>query len=242
MSDPALLVAFRRAGGRAPADDERLDIQPDGRYEARRTVAGVRIGRFAGMLEGDALAELEARTRSAAAAGDVTVPTPMDGATVSVAVGDTQAQTGSNEILAGPWGELVTALTALLDGPLLAGPVAALELEATAAQARLRHVGSEPLEVDTSSVRVRAVRLDAEGMVLGRWQGSAAHPEVEDAAPTEQATWVTANEGWQLELPFRHGLELTSEDWLQVWVMLSIRDHGERRAGRLFVAVSGAGG
>ena len=111
-----------------------------------------------------------------------------------------------------------------------------------ASRALLRHVGGEPLEVDASSVAVRAVRLDAQGRVLGRWQGSVAPAQVEDAPRSAAAGMDDRGPGWQLELPFRHGLELTRDDWLQVWVTLAIRDAGERRRGRLFVAVSGAGG
>ena len=142
--------------------------------------------------------------------------------------------------LAGAWGDVLAAVTRLLDTTIVAAPVAALELDATAGQARLRHIGSEPLDLDTSSIRLRAVRLDAQGMVLGRWQGSTGQPQVEDAAPSAQATWTSTPAGRQLDLPFRHGLELTRDDWLQVWVMLSFRDGGDGREGRLFVAVPGS--
>ena len=153
------------------SDDERLDVWPDGRYEARRTVGGRRIGRFAGRLEEADLADIAAKAEAAAADGDVAVPTPMDGATVSVLVAGGEARAGSNEPLVGAWGQLVPALKALLDGEALAAPIAGLELEADASRAQLRHIGSEALEVDASSVAVRAVRLDAQGRVLGRWQG-----------------------------------------------------------------------
>ena len=235
------LVAYRRSGGREPADDERLDVWPDGRFAARRTVGGRRIGRFAGQLGDGALSDLGSKASAVAAAGDVAVPTPMDGATVSVLVGGREARVGSNEQIEGPWGLLISALKGLLDGDAVARPVAALELMASASEASLRHVGSEPLEVDTSSVAVRAVRLDAQGLVLGRWQGSAAPAQVEDTRTTTTPTWTTTAPGWELELPFRHGLELTRDDWLQVWVTLAVRDGGEQRRGRLFAAISGAG-
>jgi hypothetical protein len=236
------LVSFRRSGGREPSDDERLDVWPDGRFEARRTVGGRRIGRFAGELDEADLADLEGKAAAAAGAGDVNVATPMDGATVSVIVAGAELRAGSNEPLDGPWGDLVGGVKSLLDGPVLGAPVAGLELDATASQAVLRHIGDAPLEVDTASVAVRAVRLDAQGAVLGRWQGTAAPAQVEDAPRTAAATWVTADAGWELDLPFRHGLELTLDDRLQVWVTLQVRDASERRSARLFAAVSGAGG
>jgi hypothetical protein len=164
----------------------------------------------------------------------------MDGATVSVLVAGREARVGSNEQLVGPWAALLETLKAVLDGSAVASPVAALELAASASQARLRHVGEAPLDVDASSISVRAVRLDAQGLVLGRWQGSSAPAQVEDGPASRVATWTTATTGWQLDLPFRHGLELTLDDWLQVWVMLRLSDGGERRAGRLFAGISGA--
>lgn len=241
MSGERPILVYRRSGGRDPADDERLDLAADGRFDARRTVGGRRIGRFSGRLGDAQLSSLQAMSGAAAAAGDFFVATPMDGATVSLIAGDREARFGSNEALEGAWGELVTAVTGLLDGDVLAAPVAALELEATSSQARLRHVGNEPLEVDRGSMSVRAVRLDAQGLVLGRWQGTTTPPQVEDGLATGTSDWQAADEGWQLELPFRHGLELTRDDWLQVWVTVAMRDAGEPRDGRLFVAVPGAG-
>lgn len=239
--DPAdALLVYRRSGGREPADDERLDVWSDGRFEARRTVGGRRIGRFQGTLDGAAVAELQAAVAAAGAAGDVAVDTPVDGATVSLLAGGHEVRVGSNEPVEGPWGTLLASVKRLLDGAVLAQPVAALELDASSATALLRHVGGEPLEVDPGTVTVRAVRLDAQGAMLGRWQGSTAPTQAEDASAAGPA-WVEVGPGWQLELPFRHGLELTVDDWLQVWVALRLREAGERRTGRLFLAVSGAG-
>jgi hypothetical protein len=166
----------------------------------------------------------------------------MDGATVSVLAGGHELRVGSNEQVEGPWGALVARLKASLEGEVLDAPVAAIELQADASRGSLGHLGDEPLEVDTSSVAVRAVRLDAQGLVLGRWQGTVMPAEVEDARRSGGVTWTSAGPGWEMELPFRHGLELTRDDWLQVWVTVAIRDGGEHRRGRLFLAVSGGEG
>jgi len=232
-------IAYRRSGGREPSDDERLDVWADGRFHARRTVGGRRIGRFGGSLEDSAVADLRAVVGAVGAVGDLAVDTPMDGATVSLLVAGREARIGSNERVEGPWGVLLSAVKALLDGPVLAQPVAAIELDASSGHATLRHVGEEATEVDAGSISVRAVRLDAQGAMLGRWQGTTRPPRAEDA-PTAAAAWTEAGPGWQLELPFRHGLELAVDDWLQVWVTLRLREAGERRTGRLFLAVSGA--
>lgn len=234
------LIVFRRSGGREPSDDERLDVSAEGRFEARRTVGGRRIGRFAGELESAALADLQSAAQAAGAAGDLVVDTPVDGATVSLLAGGHEVRAGSNEQVEGPWGVLMAAVKDLLNGPVLAQPVAAIELEATSGHAMLRHVGGEHLEVDPGAITVRAVRLDAHGTMLGRWQGSTTPAQAEDA-PAAGAAWVDVGPGWKLELPFRHGLELTADDWLQVWVTLRLREAGERRTGRLFLAVSGEG-
>ena len=171
MSSADVLVVYRRSGGRQPSDDERLDVWPDGRFDARRTVGGRRIGRFAGQLDASAVSDLQAAADAVAAAGDLAIDTPMDGATVSLLAAGHEVRVGSNEQVEGPWGVLLAAVKALLDGPVPAEPEAAIELDATTATATLRHVGAEPIEVDTGSVTIRAVRLDAQGAVLGRWQG-----------------------------------------------------------------------
>jgi hypothetical protein len=234
------LIVYRRSGGREPSDDERLDVWADGRFEARRTVGGRRIGRFGGHLEASVVAELQSAAQAAGAVGDQAVDTPVDGATVSLLAAGHEVRVGSNEQVEGPWGGLLAVVKDLLNGPVLAQPVAAIELEASSGHAMLRHVGGEPLEVDPGTITVRAVRLDAQGAILGRWQGSAAPAHAEDA-PASGPAWAEVGPGWQAELPFRHGLELTVDDWLQVWVTLRLREAGERRTGRLFLAVSGAG-
>lgn len=163
--------SWARSGGRPPADDERLAIDDDGAFTARRTVGGARIGAFAGTLEA---ATLEAVRREAAAgreAGELWLETPRDGATESIAFADDEepaASLGSNAQPVGPWADLVTRLRGLTQ--VTAHPAAALELVGDAAGARLVAVGDGALDVDTASVSVRVVRLDAAGAMLGRWQ------------------------------------------------------------------------
>ena len=237
MTKSEPLVRYLRRGGRAPADDESLEIASDGSFTARRTVGGKRIGRFAGRLDKTTIEELRTAVEGVAAAGDLAIKTPLDGATEVIEAGGRTGQFGSNEQPKAPWRDLVDRLRSLLDTEIIEHPVAAIELAATTRSARLRHAGAEPLQVDLASINVRAVRLDAEGAVLGRWQGRLRAVADEDTrGATSAPELVTAGSGWEQELPFRHGLELAPGDWLQVWVTLRVRDDQERAA-RLFVPV-----
>jgi hypothetical protein len=233
------IVRYVRRGGRPPADDESLEIAGDGSFTARRTVGGARIGRFAGQLDATTIDGLRALVDALATAEDLTIATPRDGATEVIEAGGRTGRFGSNERPPKPWGALVDRLRTALDGTVLEAPLAAIELTATSRRARLRHLGAESLEVDLASLEVRAVRLDAEGAVLGRWQDRAGPEEIEDTVPADAsdlADVVTTEPGWDHALPFDHPLELARGDWLQVWVTLGIRDDGERSA-RLFLAV-----
>jgi hypothetical protein len=237
VPDPQVLVSFGRHGGRPPADDESLEVAADGTFSARRTVGGARIGRFAGQLDATTLDGLRALVDALATAEDLTIATPRDGATEVIEAGGRTGRFGSNERPPEPWGALVDRLRTALDGTVVEAPLAAIELTATSRRARLRHLGAESLDVDLASLEVRAVRLDAEGAVLGRWQGQAGTEVIEDRVPAAAASdVVTTKPGWDHALPFDHPLELARGDWLQVWVTLGIRDDGERSA-RLFLAV-----
>src|SRR6185503_19426921 len=71
-----VLVRYARGGGRTPADDESLEIQDGGGFEARRTVGGARVGRFARTLPGSTLRGLGSSIRAVAGADDLAIPTP----------------------------------------------------------------------------------------------------------------------------------------------------------------------
>ncbi|HYO43977.1 MAG TPA: hypothetical protein VES19_12330 [Candidatus Limnocylindrales bacterium] len=226
----AVLVRYARGGGRAPADDELLELDADGAYSARRSVGGARIGSFAGRIPPGTLAAVVADAAACRAAGAFWLATPRDGATELIELGgegEVTAEMDANASPDGPWGRLAGRLRGLVD-EATAGPVAGLELIADAGRARLVAVGSEPLEVDPSSVAVRVVHLDGTGGLRGQWQGA--------SVPGEG--WTPAAPGWTLDLPFAHGLTAAPGEWLQVWVTLRVRD-GAPRAARLFLAVPG---
>lgn len=241
MSDAAPIVRYNRAGGRPPRDDERLAIAGDGTFEARRTVAGYRVGDFRGRLDPVELELLRAEAEAAAAAGDLEVRMPLDAALETTATGGRTAAMGSNEQPTGPWAPLVLRLRGQIDAAFEAEPAGAIELRATTSEARLAHIGEEPIGVDRGSVVIRAVRLDRDGLVLARWQGSLAPPEIEDAIGSSTGPdWVTAGPGWEQELPFRHGIELAPGDWLQVWVFGTVRAADGARDVRLSTALPAA--
>ena len=245
MSDGAgegdgTLVRYGRSGGRPPKDDEHLIVEDDGSYTARRTVAGARVGRFAGRLTAGRLEALRAAADGLGEASDVAIQTPHDGATEVVEAAGHSARMGSNEAPPEPWRTLVLALREAIDTDAVADPVAALELRAGTRDAAVAHIGTEPLEVDLASVVVRVVRLDAEGAVLGRWSGREG-PAADEDSGQPAAEWAEAGPGWTRALPFTHGLELAPGDWLQVWVHANVREPGDPavRAVRLFVGVPG---
>jgi hypothetical protein len=232
MHDADPLLRYTRSGGRQPSDDETLSVAPDGAFEARRTVAGRRVGRFAGILAARELAALARDAARASSAGDATVPTPREGATEVLAAGGAEIRLGSNERAPAAWRPLVERVRKLVKERVTVDPVAALELDAGADAARLCHVGTEPLEVDLTSLSVRVVRMAADGTVMGRWQAPTA------AAPGDASrpAWTVAEPTWVHDIPLAHGLLPEAGEWLQVSIVLRLRDGGVHAA-RLFAAV-----
>lgn len=240
MSD-GVLLEYERSGGRPPADDERLLVRLDGRFEARRTLGGPRIGTFEGSLDASTLRGLADAVGAAREAGELAVPTPMDGATETLRVPGAGATLGSNERPAGAWGPLVERARELLDTVVLESPSAGVELSATPGSGRLAQVGSGTLEIDLASLKTRLVRLDEAGLVLARWQASAAGARAEDAGPAADREWSVAGPGWSSPIPYDHPIELAPGDRLQVWVTLELRQDGRVRGGRLFRVVRPGG-
>jgi hypothetical protein len=234
-------VRYMRAGGRPPPDDERLVIAVDGTFEARRTVAGHRVGDFRGRLDATDLNGLAVDADAAAAADDLTIGRPFDAAVETTEVGGRTATMGSNEGPTGAWAPLVERLRRLIDRAFDAEAVNGIELVATARAARLRHIGDGPIDLDRASVMIRAVRIGDDGAVIARWQAAVVPPAVEGTIDAQGGPdWVTATPDWSLELPFAHGIELASGDWLQVWVFATVRADDGPRAVRLYSAVQDA--
>jgi hypothetical protein len=229
-----VVVRYSRAGGRPPADDERLEVHANGTFKGLRTVGGARIGSFAGRFAGSTVKAIGREVAACRRAGDLWLETPRDGATVTIELGgagDVTASMDSNARPGGPWGALARRLSDLLKRAT-EHPGAAVELVADARQARLVALGPEPLEVDVATIEVRLVRLDATGQPTARWGSAAGDP----AATSPR--WQRTGPGWSLDLPFDPAVAPARGDWLQVWVLVTLRAGGERR-GRLFLAVPG---
>jgi hypothetical protein len=225
-----VLVRYARGGGRTPADDESLEIAEGGGFEARRTVGGARVGRFAGTLPGSTLRGLGSSIRAVAAAQDLSIPTPRDGATETIEVEGRVAQLDGNAQPPAPWKSLVTKLRRLLDERAVDTPVAALELSPDGT--RLSHLGHEELAVDPSSIAVRRVALAADGVPTEhRFSGA-----TDDAATRGTGSWTQAGPGWSIALP---GDSLPPGSAGQVWVTLRVRDGEASRLVRLFRSLGG---
>jgi hypothetical protein len=225
-----VLVRYARGGGRTPADDESLEIGEGGAFVARRTVAGARVGRFAGTLPKSTLRGLGSSIRAVAAAGDLAIPTPRDGATETIEVEGRVAQLDGNAQPPAPWKGLVTKLRRLLDERVVEDPVAALELSPDGT--RLSHLGREELGVDPSSIAVRRVALAANGVPTEhRFSGASG----EDAT-RGTGSWIHAGPGWSMALP---GDPLPKGSAGQVWLTLRVRDGDASRLVRLFRSQGG---
>lgn len=208
-------------GGRRPAPaHERLVVDDDGSFTMWRSMSTLSsppspVGRFGGSLSSEARAGLEAAARAAAESGDLAESPPPDAAIQVVHLDGAAASAGVNSRPGGPWGALFDLLRAEL-GELAGQPVAAvaLEVDAGADQARLRHLGSEPLALDLGGADVRVV-IWRDEVKAGDWRsgdlGTGRH---------------TAKPGWTLDLPFDHGLEHRAGDKLDVYVSMRADDGG----------------
>jgi hypothetical protein len=229
-----ILVRFSRAGGRPPADDERIEVRADGSFAAHRTVGGARIGSFAGRLPERELGAMTDEVAACRGLAALWIETPRDGATETVELAEADevaASLGSNARPPKPWAALVERLRDLLDGAT-AHPDAALELVADAGGARLVAAGPGSIEVDVATTEVRLVHLDATGVPAWRWGVATGDPA------TATHRWEPTAPGWSRELPFEAPPALAAGEWLQVWVFVTLRSPVVRR-GRLFVAVPG---
>lgn len=225
MTPDRAWLAFDRQGGREPRDDESLEIAEDGAFTARRTLGGGSIGSFEGRLSSASLRGLRTAVTTLADAADLAIATPDHGATETLVVLGRTLECGSNETPPKPWRSVLTRVRRILTEEVIDHPAAAIRLVATAGAAGLEHAGSLPIEVDLGSAEVRVTLKDDDDVVHDRWTARV-NGRIETAKP-----------GWRVDLPFDHGLAVKGDRWLQVRVMVAIREGGRRRAGRLYVPV-----
>ncbi|MEW5988085.1 MAG: hypothetical protein AB1791_15750 [Chloroflexota bacterium] len=220
-------VHYERSGGRLPPRDrEILEISEDGSFTLWRSVGWAThpptpVGRFAGRLDTETHQALRVAAVAAVAAGDLHLVPKPDAAIETVQVDSAQAKMGTHEEPPGAWGMLMTHLRQLL-GELTNQPQAALALEVvdSGRQARLVHLGHEPLRLDFTDLTVRAVLWEGHRKVGDWWA-------VRGWRPSEGAE-VTATAGWSLALPFDHDFVLNEGREVTAFATLAIYD-GERR-------------
>jgi hypothetical protein len=180
------LTFFRNSGATMPATAENVELADDGTFTGWRTIAPT-VGFFAGRLPEAELATIRA---GAEAAGDATPGLPPPGAVV-----ETLQLSGRDPLMVSgvqsgePLSALVEAARSLLDSAMLDAPRAAVGIE-LAATPRLVHRGTDPLELDLSTVQLRA----------NFWRGYY-EPAGEAGEALAGPGRVTAWPGWSLDLP-----------------------------------------
>jgi hypothetical protein len=211
-----LIVRLRRLGGRVPPpDNEHLDVAPDGEFSMWRSTNTGIAGRFAGRLDPDELAGLQAEASRASAAGDLEVQPFPDASIETVEVQGARAELGGDTD--GPWAPLVARLHRLLD-ELTAAPLAAiaLEVDRDGRRARLVHRGSQPLRLDLSGLSSRAVLWGPNWWLLQDWRSGPGDDGAAAAGAGATARGpVEAGPSWSMELPFGHGFEPGPDRTLQ---------------------------
>lgn len=214
-----MIVRYARIGGRVqPPDNEGLQVENDGSFTMWRSIAPA-VGRFAGKLSADDLSRLKMEAAKVAAQGDVTRQPTMDGSAERFEVEGATATMGSDDYVEGPWGDLTMDVRRLL-GELVSKPEAAVGLEVgkDGRTARLVHLGDKPLEVDLSTLSVRAVLWGRGFQKLGDW-----------SAPGKSAPGVAEAAGsWNAPLPFDHDLKPGKNKVLHVYVTFAVSENGQR--------------
>jgi hypothetical protein len=229
-------LTFERFGGSTPRDDEALEVAEDGSFTARRTIGGPRIGSFGGRLSKASIGRLRSAVEGVAAAAEITIPTPLHGATEVLSAAATPSVSDQRF---GPKALAAAAAPCACadQGEVIDHPLGAVVLVADARTARLVHTGTQPIDVDLGSVRVRVIHMGVDETVRARWNGRRPSTSSTTASRSWQQAWVTAGPGWSAAVPFDHSLTITTGEWLQVWVEVAIRAGGAPRDGRLYVPV-----
>lgn len=209
-------ISYRRSGGRAPGEDERLEIGIDGAFELWRTVAIGRVGAFAGNLDEGALDELSRLASAAVDAGSDAAASgePVRGrALEELTVGATAVVVTAGP-LSEPWEVLIRAVRRLVH-ERTDKPVAALEalLATDASTLTLEVVGSDGLGLDLGRGTVDLHAL-ADGVATASAQtdlapfapGGGGADDGPSAAPTSLDDAIAASTpdcppGWSLEVP-----------------------------------------
>lgn len=221
-----MIVRYYRIGGRGvPGDGETFELDDDGTLTAWRTVAAGAVGRFGGKVDPDTLAVTSALANAAAAGSSPSVPQPVDrpselvelpsatahtahlGLRESLVAGEVAGEvvrdgTGTgNDASTDPWAALAHHCRRLLDAAV-EYPVAAIALESVAgsAKARLVQRGDEPVTLDLTSLRPRAVLHSTRGEPVDEWVG-----QTPSRRTSSLIDMVSAGPRWHHDVVAEHG-------------------------------------
>jgi len=192
---------YRRGGHGVPPDSESLSVDDDGTFHLWRSVGAPAAGRFEGVVDRAVRDALAAAAYAAAAAGDFTIPDMPGAPTETVIVADRRADVSGGVEVSGAWGGVIGQLRDLAE-ELVTMPAAALGIRVMAGgrSCRLDHLGSDPVTIDTASLRLDAHLWRGWFEPAGSW--SAPVPVLDGGQHLE------IGPGWSAELPFDHGLDL----------------------------------
>jgi hypothetical protein len=184
------LIRLHRVGGRPPVDDELVEIADDGSVSVRRTISRAAappgpVGRFTDHLDGEAARRIRDEAKIAAAAGNVDLPVPAGAARDDVQVPGGRAVVPAGAALPVGWTDLAASLRALLTA-VQDHPAAALEATLDKSEIlELRHLGSDPVDLDLSGLVVR----------ISTWRDDRLINAVESLAAGPRA--IVAGRGWR---------------------------------------------
>lgn len=217
-----MIVRYYRIGGRGvPGDGETFELDDDGTLTAWRTVAAGAVGRFVGKVDPDTLAATAALANGAAANPPPSVPQPVDRPSELVELPSATAHTAHlglrESLVAGgvagegtgtgddastdPWAALAHHCRRLLDAAV-EYPAAAIALESVAgsAKARLVQRGDEPVTLDLTGLRPRAVLHSTRGEPVDEWVG-----QTSSRRTSSLVDMVVAGPGWHHDVVAEHG-------------------------------------
>lgn len=190
------MIRLHRVGGRPPVDDELVEVADDGSILVHRTISRAAaplgpVGRFGGQLQAGVAQRIRDEAAAAAGAGNVDLPVPAGAARDDLEVTGVRAVGPAGAALPAGWSGLATSLRALLTS-FASQPIAALDATVTKATAlELRHLGSEPLDLDLSGLAVR----------VSTWREDRLVDAVDVPAAGPRA--VVAGPGWRYPVEVR---------------------------------------
>lgn len=227
------LIEYQRSGGRAPANDERLVIEGDGRFVLRRTVGSSRVGSFAGELPAAKLKTLKKQV--AEASGEVPEKTTGLGPRVleRVTTEETAVSFALEQKLPPKLRALARSLRGLCDS-LVEHPVSAVELRLSddASMVTLSAAGAKtvPANFSDASLSYSLFGEQEEFLTSGAAQ-----------LPDELRATDRVEPGWSVEVPIPSGLEFNPKRTLQVLFTFRLQGDDKIRRECQLSGVAGKG-